>query len=72
MLNRFTAKPDFVVTAVPWGVTPSLMVALVERGVPVLTETPPAPDLDGLRELWHKVGDSALRVGRAVPLPDQW
>jgi predicted dehydrogenase len=55
-----TAKPDFVVTAVPWGLTPSLVVELVERGVPVLAETPPAPGLDGLRELWHKVGDSGL------------
>jgi predicted dehydrogenase len=54
------AKPDFVVTAVPWGVTPSLVVELVGRGVPVLTETPPAPDLAGLRELWHKVGASRL------------
>jgi predicted dehydrogenase len=54
------AKPDFVVTAVPWDVTPSLVVELVERGVPVLAETPPAPDLDGLRDLWHKVGDSGL------------
>jgi predicted dehydrogenase len=55
-----TAKPDFVVTAVPWGITPGLVVELVERGVPVLTETPPAPDLDGLRALWQKVGDSGL------------
>jgi predicted dehydrogenase len=55
-----TAKPDFVVTSVPWGVTPSLVVELVERGVPVLAETPPAPDLDGLRELWHKAGASGL------------
>jgi predicted dehydrogenase len=53
-------KPDFVVTAVPWGVTPSLVAELVARGVPVLTETPPAPDLDGLRELWRQVGDSGL------------
>ncbi|HEX3782085.1 MAG TPA: Gfo/Idh/MocA family oxidoreductase [Pseudonocardiaceae bacterium] len=53
-------RPDFVVTAVPWGVTPSLVVELVERGVAVLTETPPAPDLAGLRELWHKVGASGL------------
>jgi predicted dehydrogenase len=54
------AKPDFVVTAVPWAVTPSLVVDLVERGVPVLAETPPAPDLEGLRDLWHKVGSSGL------------
>lgn len=54
------AKPDFVVTAVPWAVTPSLVAALVERGVRVLAETPPAPDLDGLRELWAAVGASGL------------
>jgi predicted dehydrogenase len=54
------AKPDFVVTAVPWSVTPSLVVELVARGVPVLAETPPAPDLEGLRQLWHQVGDSGL------------
>ncbi|MEO6084551.1 MAG: Gfo/Idh/MocA family oxidoreductase [Umezawaea sp.] len=54
------AKPDFVVTATPWAVTPSLVADLVERGVPVLAETPPAPDLDGLRRLWHEVGGSGL------------
>src|SRR4051812_48666335 len=53
-------KPDFVVTAVPWPVTPSLVVELVARGVRVLAETPPAPDLDGLRHLWRSVGDSRL------------
>lgn len=55
-----SAKPDFVVTAVPWGITPSLVVELVERGVPVLAETPPAPDLDGLRALWSRIGDRGL------------
>ncbi|MDU0288948.1 Gfo/Idh/MocA family protein [Saccharothrix longispora] len=54
------AKPDFVVTATPWQVTPGLVVELVERGVPVLAETPPAPDLDGLRRLWAAVGASGL------------
>ena len=54
------AKPDFVVTAVPWEVTPSLVVSLVGRGVRVLAETPPAPDLDGLRALWTAVGASGL------------
>lgn len=53
-------KPDFVVTAVPWAVTPSLVVELAERDVRVLAETPPAPDVDGLRALWQAVGDSGL------------
>jgi predicted dehydrogenase len=54
------ARPDFVVTAVPWAVTPSLVVALAGRGVRVLAETPPAPDLDGLRALWAAVGATGL------------
>ncbi len=54
------AKPEFVVTATPWSVTPGLVVELAERGVPVLAETPPAPDLAGLRELWAKVGSTGL------------
>jgi predicted dehydrogenase len=49
-----------VVTAVPWEVTPSVVAEVVERGVPVVAETPPAPDVAGLRALWHKVGGSGL------------
>ena len=30
------------------------------HGVRVLTETPPAPDVQGLRDLWSQVGDSGL------------
>src|SRR4051794_8634462 len=54
------ARPDFVVTSVPWDATPSVITELVSRGVPVLAETPPAPDLDGLRELWAEVGSADL------------
>jgi predicted dehydrogenase len=54
------AAPDFVVTAVPWGVNPGVVVEAVQRGLPVLAETPPAPDAAGLRELWAAVGDSGL------------
>ncbi len=54
------ARPGFVVTAVPWPVTPALVTDLVARGVPVLAETPPAPDLAGLRSLWAEVGGSGL------------
>jgi predicted dehydrogenase len=54
------ARPDFVVTALPWGVNPDVVVAVAERGIAVLTETPPAPDLPRLRSLWSAVGDSGL------------
>lgn len=54
------AKPDFLVTAVPWALNPGVVEQAVDRGVPVLSETPPAPDLDGLRRLWEAVGRSGL------------
>jgi predicted dehydrogenase len=54
------ATPDFLVTAVPWAVNPALVEQAVDRGVPVLSETPPAPDLAALRSLWDAVGRSGL------------
>ncbi|MEW2426428.1 Gfo/Idh/MocA family oxidoreductase [Micromonospora sp. NPDC047644] len=53
-------RPDFVLVSVPWSVTPEATRELVAAGVPVLAETPPAPDLAGLRSLWADVGDSGL------------
>ncbi|MEV4757050.1 Gfo/Idh/MocA family oxidoreductase [Micromonospora sp. NPDC049559] len=53
-------RPDFVIVSVPWEVTPGATRELVGLGVPVLAETPPAPDLDGLRALWSEVGGSGL------------
>ncbi|RYV51606.1 Gfo/Idh/MocA family protein [Pengzhenrongella frigida] len=52
--------PDFVVVAVPWAVSPGVIRELVAWDVPVLAETPPAPDLAGLRALWADVGQSGL------------
>ncbi|WP_285683628.1 gfo/Idh/MocA family oxidoreductase [Actinoplanes sp. NBRC 103695] len=53
-------RPDFVVTAVPWDVNAGVVREAVARGLPVLSETPPAPDADGMRALWSDVGDSGL------------
>jgi predicted dehydrogenase len=53
-------RPEFVVTALPWGVAPAIAETAVEMGLPVLSETPPAPDIDGLRALWKAVGASGL------------
>lgn len=54
------ARPDFLVTAVSWDANPGVITEAVERGLPVLAETPPAPDADGLRALWAAVGASGL------------
>lgn len=58
-LVRVTA-PEFVIPAVSWDAAPQAVKDLVALDVPVLVETPPAPDLDGLRELWTAVGASGL------------
>ncbi len=52
--------PSFVVPAVSWSAMPVVTRELVAAGAKVLAETPPAPDLDGLRALWQDVGASGL------------
>jgi hypothetical protein len=54
------AAPEFVLVCVPRAVAPGVTSELVRRGVRVLCETPPAPDLAGLRRLWADVGGSGL------------
>lgn len=49
-----------VVTAVPRETNPAVLRSLVDYGVAVLSETPPAPDIEGLRRLWNAVGASGL------------
>ncbi len=51
---------DFVLTTTPRESTPGVIAEAVDRGLPVLAETPPAADLDALRALWSAVGDSGL------------
>lgn len=53
-------EPEFVISAVPWAANPAVVLALASAGARVLTETPPAPDLDGLRGLWKQVGETGL------------
>jgi predicted dehydrogenase len=53
-------RPEFVIPCVPWSQTAPATIQLVEAGVPVLAETPPAADLEGLRTLWTRVGPSGL------------
>jgi predicted dehydrogenase len=53
-------RPEFAIISVPWSVTPDAIRESVALGIPVLAETPPAPDLDGLRALWADVGAGGL------------
>jgi hypothetical protein len=52
-------RTDFVVSSVSWAAAPEIMRELVGAGVPVLSETPPAPDTKALCALWKKLGASA-------------
>ena len=52
------ARPDFLVTSVPWAVMPEAITEAVDLNLHVLSETPPAPTVEGLRELWSRVGGS--------------
>jgi predicted dehydrogenase len=62
-------RPDFVIVSVPWDVAPDVTGELVALGIPVLSETPPAPNAAGLRRLWSEVGDSGLvQVAEQNPL----
>ena len=65
-------RPDFVLTATPWRVTPGIIAEAVDRGVPVLAETPPAPDLDGREDPGHGAagGDRALERDATVVVED--
>ncbi|MFJ6214938.1 Gfo/Idh/MocA family protein [Streptomyces sp. NPDC092296] len=60
-------RPDFVISSVSWDANPEIVATLVESGVRVLSETPPAPDADGLRRLWDRVGGSG-----AVQVAEQY
>jgi predicted dehydrogenase len=53
------SRPAFVLVCVAWGPTPDFIRQAVAAGLPVLTETPPAPDLDRLRRLWSDLGPDA-------------
>ena len=62
-----TAKPDFVVTSVPWQVNPGVIDAIVAADVAVLSETPPAPDLEGLLSIYNHV-----EAGAKIQVAEQY
>ncbi len=53
------SKPLFVITSVPWDSNPGIMKTLAAKGLPVLSETPPARNLDELQSVFKLVQDGA-------------
>ena len=49
--HALSLRPDFVIVAVPWDASPAIIEECVRAGIPVLGETPPAPDQEGLEAL---------------------
>lgn len=64
-------SPSFVVVSVPWAACPGILKQLAERGVPALSETPPAPDLAGLTQLHAELTQLGARVQVAEQYPLQ-
>jgi hypothetical protein len=60
-------RPQFVVVSVPWAASPGLLRELSERKMPVLGETPPAPDLESLIAL-HELTQRGARIQVAEQL----
>ena len=53
-------RPVYAVSCVSWDSNPGIVEELVSAGVHVLSETPPAPTLHALKELWRSVGSSGM------------
>ena len=60
-------QPPFVVVSVPWPITPVMLAELAARGVPALSETPPAPDVDGLETV-----TKLARQGARIQVAEQY
>ncbi|QGQ98072.1 gfo/Idh/MocA family oxidoreductase [Paenibacillus psychroresistens] len=60
---------DFIVLSLPWEQLPIYIEKLAGLGVPVLSETPPAPTLDALNTLYKTIGpDAKVQVAEQLAL----
>jgi len=65
-LLKFTT-PSFVVVSVTGNIAPSITTRLASIGIPILSETPPAPDLAGLIEL-----NKLTKLGAKIQVAEQY
>lgn len=65
-------RPLFVVTSVAWDANPFFVAELARRGVPLLSETPPATSVEEMVELWRLVeGGAKIQVAEQYHLQPQ-
>ncbi len=55
-------QPDFAILSVSRQASPEYLLKLAEAGIPVLAETPPAPDLPGLLTLHEQLAAKDARI----------
>lgn len=60
--EALATNPDFVLLCISKPAAPEWMIRLIEKGVPVLTETPPATTPEAMTDLWKKVQELGGRV----------
>jgi predicted dehydrogenase len=60
-------RPEFVITSVDWGSNPGFIRELSERKLPVLSETPPAPNHEALLGLVD-----LIKAGARVQVAEQY
>jgi hypothetical protein len=60
-------RPEFVVACVAWEANPPLLHELAARQMPVLSETPPAPDIERLSQLY-----SLVQRGARIQVAEQY
>jgi len=61
-------KPDFVITSVSWNSNPVVIKELAALDIPVLSETPPAPNVEQMEELCDLVKKGAkIQVAEQYP-----
>jgi predicted dehydrogenase len=59
----------FIVLSLPWEQLPIFIEKLVRQGVPVLSETPPAPTVEALNTLYEAIGpDARVQVAEQLAL----
>lgn len=62
-------KPDFVILSVAKEASPGLLAEIAKARLPALAETPPAPTLESLLDVWSLVKNGArIQVAEQYPL----